>query len=63
MLPSLSIYTRLNEGLQVTMFGESAGAMMTGVQYLNPKLGKLARGAVRSPSAALIPLRLLTLWP
>ena len=31
---------------KVTIFGESAGAMMTGVQFLNPQLGKLARGAV-----------------
>ncbi|TEB14210.1 alpha/beta-hydrolase, partial [Coprinellus micaceus] len=31
---------------KVTIFGESAGAMMTGVQFLNPQLGKLARGAI-----------------
>ena len=31
---------------KVTAFGESAGAMMTGVQFLNPDFGKLVRGAV-----------------
>ncbi|TEB32792.1 triacylglycerol lipase 3 [Coprinellus micaceus] len=31
---------------KITIFGESAGAMMTGVQFLNPQLGKLARGAI-----------------
>lgn len=31
---------------KVTIFGESAGAMMTGVQFLNPNFKKLVRGAV-----------------
>ncbi|KAJ2921732.1 hypothetical protein H1R20_g15364, partial [Candolleomyces eurysporus] len=31
---------------KVTIFGESAGAMMTGVLLLNPKLERLARGAI-----------------
>ncbi|KAJ2916219.1 hypothetical protein MD484_g4211, partial [Candolleomyces efflorescens] len=31
---------------RVTIFGESAGAMMTGVLLLNPKLERLARGAI-----------------
>ncbi|KAJ2929060.1 hypothetical protein H1R20_g8034, partial [Candolleomyces eurysporus] len=31
---------------KVTIFGESAGAMMTGALYLSPKLERLARGAI-----------------
>ncbi|TEB32798.1 triacylglycerol lipase 3 [Coprinellus micaceus] len=31
---------------KVTIFGESAGAMMTGVQFLNPDFGRLVRGAI-----------------
>ncbi|KAJ3510827.1 hypothetical protein NMY22_g15853 [Coprinellus aureogranulatus] len=37
---------------KVTMFGESAGAMMTGIQCLNPRLGKLARGAILQSGSA-----------
>jgi carboxylesterase type B len=42
---------------KVTIFGESAGAMMTGVQFLNPDFGRLVRGAV-SPLPTLFSLRL-----
>ncbi|KAJ2916227.1 hypothetical protein MD484_g4190, partial [Candolleomyces efflorescens] len=31
---------------KVTIFGESAGAMMTGALYLTPKIERLARGAI-----------------
>ncbi|RXW22358.1 hypothetical protein EST38_g3494 [Candolleomyces aberdarensis] len=40
---------------KVTIFGESAGAMMTGILYLNPKIERLARGAIMqsgSPNSA-----------
>jgi acetylcholinesterase len=34
-------------GFQVTVFGESAGAIMTAVLFLNSPIAKLARAAVR----------------
>ncbi|KAJ2928553.1 hypothetical protein H1R20_g8547, partial [Candolleomyces eurysporus] len=37
---------------KVTIFGESAGAMMTGILYLNPEIERLARGASGSPNSA-----------
>ena len=32
---------------RITIFGESAGAIMTAVQFLNPTFSRLVRGAVR----------------
>ncbi|KAF9531107.1 extracellular triacylglycerol lipase precursor [Crepidotus variabilis] len=41
---------------KVTMFGESAGAIMTAILLLNPDIGKLARAAIlESGSAASLP--------
>lgn len=40
-------FNGLTAGLKVTVFGESAGAIMTAVLFLNSPLERLARAAVR----------------
>lgn len=45
---TLSYCRVLSEINQVTVFGESAGAIMNSILFLNSPLEKLARGAVSS---------------
>ncbi|KAL0578840.1 hypothetical protein V5O48_003164 [Marasmius crinis-equi] len=41
---------------KVTIFGESAGAIMIAVQFLNPNFSKLVRGAIFESGSAATPL-------